>query len=650
LRRSDVLWGIGNRRYSRKRCHGHIDRYEDGKVQGWAAQRSSSEKVAIDLRINGKLSISAELADQFRGDLLDAGIGDGCHGFCIDTGDLPEGCLVELIATRTGELLSSLVVEPEQGQVPPRPAQSTEPDQDSVARALALHFDVDFYLQQFENSSLPEDPIRHYVESGWKDGLDPHPDFSTQHYLSMNADVRERGVNPYCHYVVAGRAERRPPKAVSSTKIERLRELRSLDSIKARWKRKEPPPEALSVDNISGDARIQAALGKSNVLLSISHDDHHKVAGGIQLCVRLEERKMHDLGQGHLAIHPWQPLPTMAEPESDGLVVLYAQGEQIGPVRLEDLGRVIARKTPRQHLSVAVHSLLGHEPEALSEFLGGIGPDRVLFWLHDHFTLCESYTLQRNTVSYCSAPDQTSSACGICIYGESRSTHLDRIAKFFKKTHPIAVAPSSFQLDFWKSKSNLPRDGAFVHPLARLAPTAKPSSAPLADGPHLRIAFVGWPADFKGWETFCELVSQGRSSGVEFHYFGTAHILQEGIVTHHVDVSPDRPDAAIKALWDSGVDIVVHWAGWPETFSFTAHEALAADTLVVTSAVSGNIAFLATQDPRIFVLPDTETLHREVLSGKIAALALARRKNRTLSELTYSGASADLVLAAVEQA
>ena len=505
-------------------------------------------------------------------------------------------------------------------------------------------------MLQFEDSPPPEDPIRHYVETGWKDGLDPHPDFSTQHYLNMNTDVRESGVNPYWHYVVAGRAERRLPKGVGSTRTERLRELRSLDAIKASWKRKAPPPEALSLDDIFKDSRVHAAFAKRDVLLSVSHDDHHKVAGGIQLCVRLEERRMLDTGQGHLAIHPWQPLPTLANRESDRLVVLHAQGEEIGPVRIGDLGKVIARKASSQHhVTVAVHSLLGHDPEALSEFLNAFRYEKVLFWLHDHFTLCESYTLQRTTVAYCNAPDRISPACGICIYGESRVAHLDRIAGFFKSVRPTPVAPSSFQLDFWSSKSDLPRDAAFVHPLARLEPMVDPPAAPALGDLDLRIAYVGWPVDHKGWDAFCELVAQGRSKGAEFHYFGTAQVFQKGIVTHYLDVSPYRPDAAIMALWNAGIDIVVHWAGWPETFSFTAHEALAADTLLVTSPVAGNVAFLATQDSRVSILPDTETLHREVLKGEIAARALARRSKRRLSALIYSGASADLVTTGVER-
>lgn len=650
LRRTEVLWGIGNLLYSRRRCHGHIDRYQDGKVEGWAAQQNTTDPISIDLRIAGDVVIRGKVADLFRGDLLEAGIGEGRHAFCIETGDLPEGCSIELMATDTGTVLSSFVVTRGETPAKSRVSPPRQPTADSIAVTLAPHFDVDFYVRQFEGSPIPTDPLRHYVETGWRDGLDPHPNFSTEHYLSMNADVRERGLNPYWHYIVAGRAERRLPKPVGGMKIERLRTLRSLDAIKASWTRKEALPEALSIEDLLGDARVQAALGKDHVLLSICHDHFREVAGGIQLCVRLEERKMLDHDQGHLAIHPWQPLPTLADLNSDGFVVLHAQGEEIGPVRLASLGEAIARKvSPQTHIAAAVHSLLGHEPEALSGFLDGLQPEKVLFWLHDHFTLCESYTLQRNTVAYCGAPTPASPACGICIYGENRASHLGRIARFFKAVNPTAISPSTFQLDFWKSRSDLPVSGAIVHPLASLAPATVAAPQTWEESPLLHIAFVGWPADHKGWDAFCELVSEGRSKNVAFHYFGVAPIVQKGIVPHKVDVSPDRPEAATMAIWNSRIDIVVHWAGWPETFSFTAHEALAADTLVATSGMSGNVAALAAQDARVFVLPDRESLMREVLSGEIAALARTRRKKRRLSNLVYSGASADLILAEVQR-
>jgi GT2 family glycosyltransferase len=49
----------------------------------------------------------------------------------------------------------------------------------------------------------------YYLVPGWRAGLDPHPDFSTEAYLKLNADVAATGENPFLHYIVQGRAEGR---------------------------------------------------------------------------------------------------------------------------------------------------------------------------------------------------------------------------------------------------------------------------------------------------------------------------------------------------------------------------------------------------------------------------------------------------------
>ncbi len=96
------------------------------------------------------------------------------------------------------------------------PEDPAEPDAESKSdrqvaasdRQVADAFDEAFYWGQF-----PDDPparaLEHYLETGWKRGLDPSPHFSTRLYLEQNADVREAGINPLWHYVVRGQAEGR---------------------------------------------------------------------------------------------------------------------------------------------------------------------------------------------------------------------------------------------------------------------------------------------------------------------------------------------------------------------------------------------------------------------------------------------------------
>ncbi|MBC5786408.1 hypothetical protein H8N03_25975, partial [Ramlibacter sp. USB13] len=73
-------------------------------------------------------------------------------------------------------------------------------------------FDADYYRAM--NPDLqppPDDPVRHYCERGWREGRNPSDAFDTTGYLATYRDIRDGGVNPFWHYLVAGAAEFRDP-------------------------------------------------------------------------------------------------------------------------------------------------------------------------------------------------------------------------------------------------------------------------------------------------------------------------------------------------------------------------------------------------------------------------------------------------------
>ncbi|MGY3576867.1 hypothetical protein [Bradyrhizobium sp. USDA 4504] len=55
------------------------------------------------------------------------------------------------------------------------------------------------------------DPTAHYASSGWREGRDPNPDFTTKGYLGANHDVSAAGINPLAHYDNFGWKEGRDP-------------------------------------------------------------------------------------------------------------------------------------------------------------------------------------------------------------------------------------------------------------------------------------------------------------------------------------------------------------------------------------------------------------------------------------------------------
>jgi hypothetical protein len=71
-------------------------------------------------------------------------------------------------------------------------------------------FDRAWYIQSYPDvRDSGVDPIRHYFDSGWREGRDPGPDFCTMAYLKANSDVAASGINPLLHYVEHGKFEGR---------------------------------------------------------------------------------------------------------------------------------------------------------------------------------------------------------------------------------------------------------------------------------------------------------------------------------------------------------------------------------------------------------------------------------------------------------
>ena len=75
---------------------------------------------------------------------------------------------------------------------------------------LSGWFDEQFYLATYPEFAINADAaIQHYCERGWQAGLNPSNDFDTKFYLSTYHDVRDAGINPFWHYVIAGVKEAR---------------------------------------------------------------------------------------------------------------------------------------------------------------------------------------------------------------------------------------------------------------------------------------------------------------------------------------------------------------------------------------------------------------------------------------------------------
>jgi len=87
------------------------------------------------------------------------------------------------------------------------PQQARNFAQDYIEIVDSGLFDRAFYLENYQD--VVGDPVEHYIRTGWKQGKNPGPLFSTLAYLDFNPDVAKAGYNPLLHYCRFGDVEKR---------------------------------------------------------------------------------------------------------------------------------------------------------------------------------------------------------------------------------------------------------------------------------------------------------------------------------------------------------------------------------------------------------------------------------------------------------
>ncbi|WP_300578043.1 hypothetical protein [Phenylobacterium sp.] len=113
--------------------------------------------------------------------------------------------------------------------------------EDFAFALVCTALDPDFYRSAYPDiAEAGADPFVHYARTGWREGRDPAPWFSTTDYLAANPDVVMLDVNPLAHYLTAGAGEGREVKP-SSLGFDDLNR-RIADGPRTAWRYDPPPP------------------------------------------------------------------------------------------------------------------------------------------------------------------------------------------------------------------------------------------------------------------------------------------------------------------------------------------------------------------------------------------------------------------------
>ncbi len=509
---------------------------------------------------------------------------------------------------------------------------------------VARHLDDAFYATTYPDVvPAGQTAAEHFCRVGWREGKDPEPGFSTSYYLMTNPDIRESGLNPFWHYLIAGREEGRLPVHPGGWRHGVLSRQTSFEAYFEDWLKPEDTPDGLSADDLL--ARLTKARSAPGLMVSFGHDDYRATPGGVQLCVEIEAQDAADHGADYLNLHPWQPLPKLADAQEEYSLCLVLNGATIGIASVADVTDALQRlEVADQAAHLVIHHLAGHAPERIVAIAEALGSESAHLWLHDYFTLCTSYALQRNNVTPCNVPDASSNACHICLFGMERRKQMDRVEALFQALPIHLVSPSDVALEFWSDRTKLVPASATVLPHVDLSKSSV-TTPDVAEGP-VRIAFIGTPAAHKGWPVFRELERRLKvSKDYEFWFFGGADPNADGITHCPTHVRASDPESTLRAIRENGIDLVLHWASWPETFSFSTFEALGGGAFVITNTGSGNVAAAVERFDRGVVLEDANALYDLARSGGLKALSDRSREARQSAILTarFSGMTHDIL-------
>jgi glycosyltransferase involved in cell wall biosynthesis len=106
---------------------------------------------------------------------------------------------------------------PDSGDTAPLPPQEPQDEEGSGAwfiRRSGL-FDEAWYLARNRDIAVAaQDPVRHFLDQGWREARHPNPYFDVDFYLAGNPDIAASGINPLLHYILAGEAQGLAPSAI----------------------------------------------------------------------------------------------------------------------------------------------------------------------------------------------------------------------------------------------------------------------------------------------------------------------------------------------------------------------------------------------------------------------------------------------------
>jgi hypothetical protein len=360
--------------------------------------------------------------------------------------------------------------------------------------------------------------------------------------------------------------------------------------------------------------RLRRQLKHRRLVVCLSHGDHQLYLGGVQLYMRVEQRSLNSRAVSYVNL--W--------PAENGTIAVSCDGARLGAFAVSEIAAACSALASDGFTTAAaiVHHVKGWPLESVVPLLTAIAAPITRFFLHDYHTICANPNLTFGDMAFCNAPPPDSQACTICRHGPARRAQLPLmkdLIDYLAERGASFIAPSDAAAQIWIRAYPAQQSRVRVLPHQQLIATAETVPSRRR---RPRLGFVGNGNRTKGVSEWVDLIeTPAIRQRYRLYHFGECTV---GCPVQHVNASfiKDGKDAMLQTLRRHELDFAFLWSIWPETFSFTCCEAIAAGSFVITNEVSGNIAALVKRTGRGRVFADLAAARRFLVDD--AAVAAAR--------------------------
>ncbi len=331
-----------------------------------------------------------------------------------------------------------------------------------------------------------------------------------------------------------------------------------------------------------------SSLRNRRVIVHLLHTDLLRRMGGSEKYVRdVNEYLLQERGISSICLSPHII-------DDEQYVSMAVDGRQFGTLSVDSLFYLLTRLIELNLLTIESFTLqhtmnwLSTEIDRVVDFFSGLTVNRSMI-VHDFYLVCSQYNLLYNDTAYCGAPDkETSHFCSTCSYGSNLAAHRNRSRELLSKFNRV-VAPSQSTAAVLKRIFPESEQSITVRPHLQFAEPAAARHATSLSDERIRCIYLGVPTAAKGRYRYESLAKKFRNK-FEWITVGAEAFLPLEISAKHIHYNFLDGDRSRPLLAPLAPGFVILASSWPETFSYTLHEALEAGLPVLTTAESGNIA------------------------------------------------------------